>query len=141
MTKLNIFQVNGVWQLRRHHQSDEEDDEEDQFPKQHVEGGQREPTIPNQTELLTQIFSGIQNMNTHIDRVDQGMTFDVIKVIDCVIIMLLSLLFLFLIFMLNINELLLLLLFLTLNIDKLLFNIKVLCYFSCYLFRLSYCFE
>jgi len=53
------------------------------------------------------------------------MTFDVIKAIDCVIIMLLSLLFLFIIFMLNINELLLLLLFLTLNIYKLLFNIKV----------------
>ena len=52
------------------------------------------------------------------------MTFDIIKVIDCVTIMLLSLLFLFIIFMLNINELL----FLTLNIDKLLFNINVLCY-------------
>ena len=42
------------------------------------------------------------------------MTFDVIKAIKCVIIMLLSLLFLFLIFMLNINELLLLFFTLTL---------------------------
>ena len=100
------------------------------MPAQHVEGGQPKAAIPNQTELLTQILSGIQNMNTRIDRVDQRMDRieDTMNDIrrhqghDCVIIMLLSLLFLFLIFILNINELLLL------------FNIKVLCYFSCYLF-------
>jgi len=139
MKKLNIFQLNGVWQLGRPQQDDEEDDEEDQFPQQHVEGDQPEPTIPNQTELLTQILSGIQNMNTRIDRVDQRMDRikDTLNDIrrhqgNCVIIMLLSLLFLLLIFMLNINELLLL--FFTLNIDKLLFNNKVLWYFSCYLF-------
>jgi len=49
MTKLNIFQVNGVWQLCRPYQSHEEDDEEDQLPEEHVEGGQPEPTILIQT--------------------------------------------------------------------------------------------
>jgi len=73
MTKLNIFQVNGVWQLGRPHHAHEEDDEEDELPAQDVEGGQPEATIPNQTKLLTQILSGIQNMNTLIDTVDQRM--------------------------------------------------------------------
>jgi len=68
MTKLNIFQLSGVWKLGRPQQDDEEDDEEDQLPQQHVEGDQPRPTIPNQTELLTQILSEIQNMNTRIDR-------------------------------------------------------------------------
>jgi len=49
------------------------------------------------------------------------MTLNVIKAIDCLIIML----FLFLFFMLNIDKLLFLFLFFTLSIDKLLFNIKV----------------
>jgi len=40
MTKLNIFQVNGVWQLGRPHQANEEDDEEDQLPQEDVQGGQ-----------------------------------------------------------------------------------------------------
>jgi len=73
MTKLNIFHVNGIWQLGRPHHAHEEDDEEDELPAQHVEGGQPKAAIPNQTELLTQILSGIQNMNTRIDRVDQRM--------------------------------------------------------------------
>jgi len=73
MKKLNIFQVNGVWQLGRPHHAHEEDDEEDALPAQDVEGGQPEAAIPNQIELLTQILSGIQNMNTRIDRVDQRM--------------------------------------------------------------------
>jgi len=71
MTKLNIFQVNGVRKLGRPHHAHEEDDEEDELPAQDVEGGQLEAAIPNQTELLTQILSGIRNMNTRIDRVDQ----------------------------------------------------------------------
>jgi len=37
MTKLNIFQLNGVWQLGRPQQDVEEDDEEDQLSQQHVE--------------------------------------------------------------------------------------------------------
>ena len=73
MTKLNIFQVNGVWQLGRPHHAHEEDDEDDELPAQDVEGGQPEETNPTQTKLLTQILSGIQNMNTRIDRVDQRM--------------------------------------------------------------------
>jgi len=43
------------------------------LPEQDVEGGQLEPTIPNQTELLTQILSGIHNMNIRIDMVYQMM--------------------------------------------------------------------
>ncbi|ESW30399.1 hypothetical protein PHAVU_002G150300 [Phaseolus vulgaris] len=73
MKKLNIFQVNDVWQLGRPHHAHEEDDEEDELPAQDVEGGQPEAAIPNQIELLTQILSEIQNMNTCIDRVDQRM--------------------------------------------------------------------
>jgi len=45
-----------------------------------VQGSQPEPEIPNQTDLLTQIWVGMQNMqesmrniNTHIDRVYQRM--------------------------------------------------------------------
>jgi len=73
MTKLNIFQVNGVWQLGKPHQADEENDEEDQLAQEDVQGGQLKPAIPNQTELLTQILIGIQNMNTQFDKVDQMM--------------------------------------------------------------------
>jgi len=40
------------------------------LPEEHVEGGQRELAIPNRTELLTQILSGIQNINTRIDRIE-----------------------------------------------------------------------
>jgi len=39
MTKLNIFQVNDIWQLGRSHHAHEEDDEEDELPAQDVEGG------------------------------------------------------------------------------------------------------
>ena len=46
MTKLNIFQVNGVWQLGRPHHAHEEDDEQDELPAQDVEGGQPEAAIP-----------------------------------------------------------------------------------------------
>ena len=70
MTKLNIFQVNDIWQLGRPHHAHEEDDE---LPAQDVEGGEPEEANPTQRELLTQILSGIQNMNTRIDRVDQRM--------------------------------------------------------------------
>ena len=73
MTKLNIFQVNGIWQLGRPHHAHEEDDEEDELPAQDVEGGQPEEANSTQRELLTQILSGIQNINTRIDRVDQRM--------------------------------------------------------------------
>jgi len=55
MTKLNIFQINGIWQLGRLHQSNEEDDEEDQLPEQDVEGGQPQPAISTQTRMLSQI--------------------------------------------------------------------------------------
>jgi len=73
MTKLNIFQVNGVWQLGKPHHAHEEDDEDDELSAQDVEGGQHEAENPTQTELLTQILSSIQSMNTRIDRVDQRM--------------------------------------------------------------------
>ena len=80
MTKLNIFQINGVWQLGRPDQADKEDDEDLQLAQEDVQGSQPEPEIPNQTDLLTQIWVGMQNMqesmrniNTHIDRVYQRM--------------------------------------------------------------------
>jgi len=45
-----------------------------------VQGGQPEPAIPHQTEMLAQIWGGIQNiqesmrtLNTRIDRVYQRM--------------------------------------------------------------------
>ena len=56
MTKLSIFQVNGVWQLGRPQVEDEGDDEEDQLLEQHLQGAQPQPAIPSQTEMLTQIL-------------------------------------------------------------------------------------
>ena len=40
MTKLNILQVNDIWQLGRPHHAHEENDEEDELSVQDVEGGQ-----------------------------------------------------------------------------------------------------
>ncbi|ESW10244.1 hypothetical protein PHAVU_009G192600 [Phaseolus vulgaris] len=80
MTKLNIFQVNGVWQLGRPHHAHEEDDEEDELPAQDVEGGQPQPAIPSRTEMLTQIWTGMQdmrermrNVNIRFDKLDERM--------------------------------------------------------------------
>ncbi|KAK8473516.1 hypothetical protein PHAVU_001G156300 [Phaseolus vulgaris] len=70
MTKLNIFRVNGIWQLGRPQHANEEDDEEDELPPQDVEGGQPEEENPIQRELLNQILSGIQNMNTRMDKME-----------------------------------------------------------------------
>ena len=70
MTKLNIFQVNGIWQLGRPQHANEEEDEEDELPPQDDEGGQPEEENPTQRELLNQILSGIQNMNTRMDRME-----------------------------------------------------------------------
>ena len=70
MTKLNIFQVNGIWQLGRPQHANEEDDEKDELPPQDVEGGQPEEENPTQRELLNQILSSIQNMNTRMDRME-----------------------------------------------------------------------
>jgi len=80
-------------------QVNEEDDEEDQLAQEDVQGGEPEPAIPNQTELLPQILTDIENMNTRIDRVDQRMN-RIEDTLDSMssrplIIMLLSLLFLF----------------------------------------------
>jgi len=59
---------------------DEGDDEEDQLPEQHVQGAQPQPAIPSQTEMLTQIWVGMQdrkesmrNVNIRFDRVDERM--------------------------------------------------------------------
>jgi len=78
MTKLNIFQVNSVWQLGRLDQANEKDEQDLQLAQEDVQGGQPESVIPNQTELLTQIWVEMQNMqesmrniNTRIDMVDQ----------------------------------------------------------------------
>ena len=50
--------------------ANEEDDEEDELPPQDVEGGQPEEENSTQRELLNQILSGIQNMNTRMDRME-----------------------------------------------------------------------
>jgi len=62
MRKLNILQVNGVWQLGRSDQTDEEDDEDLELVEENIQGGQLEPAIPNQTEMLTQIWDRMQNI-------------------------------------------------------------------------------
>ena len=77
MRKLNIFQVNGVWQLGIPDQTDEEDYEDLELAEEDGQGGQPQSAIPNQTEMLTQIWSGMQNiqesmrnLNTRVDKVD-----------------------------------------------------------------------
>jgi len=45
MRKLNIFQVNGVWQLGRPDEVDKEDEEDLPFPEEHVQGDQPQPSI------------------------------------------------------------------------------------------------
>jgi len=62
MTKLNILQVNSVWQLGRPRAEDEEDDEEDQLAEQDVQGAKPQPAFSSQTEILTQIWTGMQDM-------------------------------------------------------------------------------
>ena len=74
MTKLNIFQVNGIWQLGRPHHAHQEDDEENELPAQDVEGDQPEEANPTQREMLTQILSGIQNLNTRMDRIEDTLS-------------------------------------------------------------------
>jgi len=92
MRKLNIFQVNGVWQLGRPDQENEEDDKYLELAQEDVQGGQPQPVIPHQAKILTQIFGGIQyiqesmrTMNTHFNRVDQRMKRieDQINEIEC----------------------------------------------------------
>jgi len=46
MRKLNIYQLNGVWQLGRPDDQDEEDDEDLPLIEKHVQGGQLQPSIP-----------------------------------------------------------------------------------------------
>ena len=70
MTKLNIFQFNDIWQLGRPQRANEEDDEEDELPPQDDEGGQPEEENPTQREWLNQILSGIEKMNTRMDRME-----------------------------------------------------------------------
>ena len=74
MRKINIFQVNGVWQLGRLDQADEEDLK---FDKEDIQASQPEPAIPNQTKILIQIWGGMQNiqesmrnLNTHFNKVE-----------------------------------------------------------------------
>jgi len=45
MRKLNIFQLNGVWQLSRPDDQDEEDDEDLPFLEEHVQGGLPQPSL------------------------------------------------------------------------------------------------
>jgi len=60
MRKLNIFRVNGVWQLDRPDQTDKEDDKDIKLAQEYVQGGQPQPAIPHQTKMLTQIWGRIQ---------------------------------------------------------------------------------
>jgi len=58
MRKLNIFQVNGVWQLGRPDHADEEDDEDLELLGDHVQGVQPQPAILHDVEMLIEIWVG-----------------------------------------------------------------------------------
>jgi len=145
MTKLNIFQVNGIWQLGRPHHAHEEDDEEDELSAQDVEGGQPQPTILSRTEMLTQIWTGMQdmresmrNVNIRFDRFDERMERndqrmdrleDTLNQIHCQqghwLSICICYCLLFYLYFSGWTLLLLFLLFFTLNIEKFIFNIKL----------------
>jgi len=46
MRKLNIFHINGVWQLGRVDEQDEEDDEDLPFLEECIQGGQPQLSNP-----------------------------------------------------------------------------------------------
>ena len=67
MKKMNIFEVNGVWQLGR--PNDEHEQEHEDIPLPHVAGGPPQPQIPHDSAMLTQIWEGIQNMQENINTI------------------------------------------------------------------------
>ena len=67
---MNIFEVNGVWQLGR--PDDEHEQEHEDIPLPHVAGGHPQPEIPHDSAMLTQIWGEfkicrkISTLSTHV---------------------------------------------------------------------------
>ena len=57
-----IFKVNGIWQLGRPDEVDKEDDEDLPLSEEHVQDNQPQLAIPHDTQMLTQIWGVIQNI-------------------------------------------------------------------------------
>jgi len=56
MKKMNIFEVNSVWQLGRSDDEHEQEHEDIPLPQEHVAGGHPQPEIPHDSMMLTQIW-------------------------------------------------------------------------------------
>jgi len=56
MKKMNIFKVNGVWQLGRPDNEHEQEDKDILLPQEHVAGGHPQPEILHDSAMLTQIW-------------------------------------------------------------------------------------
>jgi len=76
MKKMNIFEVNGVWQLERLDNEHEQEHKDIPLPQEHVARSHPQPEIPHDSAMLTQIWVGIQNIqenintvHTHLDRI------------------------------------------------------------------------
>ena len=69
MKKMNIFEVNGVWQLGRPNDEHEQEHEDIPLPKEHVAVGHPQPEIPHDSTMLTQIWRGIQNIQENINTI------------------------------------------------------------------------
>jgi len=69
MKKMNIFEVNGVWQLGRPDDEHEQEHEDVPLPQEHVAGGHPQPEIPYDSTMLTQIWRGIQNIQENINTI------------------------------------------------------------------------
>ena len=53
---MNIFKVNGVWQLGRPDNEHEQEDKDILLPQEHVAGGHPQPEILHDSAMLTQIW-------------------------------------------------------------------------------------
>jgi len=105
MKKMNIFEVNGVWQLGRPNDEHEQEHEDIPLPKEHVAVGHPQPEIPHDSTMLTQIWGGggfkiymkISTLSTHVWTKSKihFTSFNSMKNINCTFIVLL------LFFMLN----------------------------------------
>jgi len=62
MRKLDIFHLNGVWQIGRLDEVDEEHDEDLPLLEEHIQSGKSQPSIPHDVQMLTQIWDGIKNI-------------------------------------------------------------------------------
>jgi len=56
MEKMNIFEVNGVWQLGRFDDEHAQEHEDIPLPQEHVASGHPQPEISHDSTMLTQIW-------------------------------------------------------------------------------------